>query len=76
MTHKEWQELRVRFCEHAGTEVSLQAEVAYPAENLPDLAPRVLHHRCSHGYACAIDSKGVCVWSGANPDYDPFQVDQ
>ena len=75
MAHKEWKELKVRFCEHAGDEVSLEAEVVYPAENLPDLAPRVLNHRCSQGYMCAIDNRGVCVWSGANPDYDPFQVD-
>ncbi len=73
MSVKEWQTLKVRYCEHAGTDVSLDAEVVYPAENLPELSPRVFAHRCSNGYLCAVNNQGVCVWCGKNPDYDPFQ---
>ncbi len=75
MAYKEWQALKVRFCDQAGEDVSLDAEVVYPADQLPDMAPRVLAHRCSHGYYCSVNGKGICIWSGANPDYDPFQVE-
>jgi hypothetical protein len=75
MSAKQWQTLKVRFCERVGQEVSLDAEVVYPSDQLPDLSPRVFAHRCSLGYECAVNNQGVCVWSGANPDYDPFKED-
>jgi hypothetical protein len=75
MAAKEWQKIKVRFCERVGQEVSLDAEVVYPADQLPDSSPRVLAHRCSLGYECAVNNQGQCVWSGANPDYDPFKED-
>ena len=76
MAVKEWQTLKVRYCEHTGSDVKLEAEVVYPADSLPDFGPRVFTHRCSLGYQCAINGQGVCVWSGNNPDYDPFQEDK
>ena len=75
MTKKEWQTLKMRYCEHSSSDVKLEAEVVYPADQLPDLAPRVFAHRCSMGTWCAANGQGVCVWSGANPDFDPFQQD-
>ncbi|MBM3151668.1 MAG: hypothetical protein FJZ96_05605 [Chloroflexi bacterium] len=67
-----WEVSKTCFCEHAGQEVSLEKEVAYPADFLPD-RPRILAHRCSHGLTCNQFNRPACLWAGANPDYDPFR---
>ena len=72
MAEKEWKVEKKRFCDHVAEEVSLEAEVVYPAEYLPDQTPRVLAHRCSKGMVCASFSQGTCIWAGTNPSYDPF----
>lgn len=72
MAYKNWQVVKVRYCEHAGTEVSMEAELVFPAEFLPDQQPRVLAHRCSRAIACNLDGRASCVWAGTNPLYDPF----
>lgn len=72
MSVKSWQVLRVRYCQHAGTEVGLEAEVVYPATWLPEQQPRVNAHRCSHAFACSLDGRPSCVWAGSNPSFDPF----
>ncbi len=72
MAVKTWQTIQVRFCDHAGCEVGLEAQVIYPAEFLPDQPPQVVAHRCSHGYSCMVDGRTSCVWSGTNPAFDPF----
>jgi len=69
---KTWQTIRVRFCEHAGTEVSLEAQMVFPPENLPDQPARILAHRCSHAFACNLDNRPSCIWAGTNPVFDPF----
>jgi hypothetical protein len=74
MAVKTWQPIRVCFCNHAGREVALEVEVVYPAEWLPDQAPRVLAHRCSNGIQCNLDDRPSCVWAGTNPAFDPFLV--
>ena len=76
MAIRDWQTLKVRYCEHVNTEVGLEAEVVYPADILPDQSPRLLTHRCSQGYECALENKGNCVWAGNNPDYDPFEEEE
>ena len=72
MALKTWQDVKVRYCDHAGCEVALEAEVVYPAEFLPDQPPRILAHRCSEAVRCMLFNKPSCVWAGSNPLYDPF----
>jgi hypothetical protein len=72
MAQKTWQTLKIRYCEHAGQEVSMDAEVILPAEWLPEGPPRVIAHRCSRAVDCNLDNRASCVWAGTNPGYDPF----
>ncbi len=72
MAQKTWETLKICYCKRAGMEVGFEAEVVYPAEFLPDQAPRVLAHRCSNGTECNQSSKAACIWAGTNPTYDPF----
>ena len=72
MAQRTWQTIKIRYCEHAGQEVSMDAEVILPAEWLPDGPPRVIAHRCSHAVDCNLDNRASCVWAGTNPAYDPF----
>lgn len=72
MAEKTWQTIKVVFCEHAGREVQLDAEIIIPADFLPDTPPRVGAHRCSHALACNLDERSTCVWAGTNPNFDPF----
>jgi hypothetical protein len=73
MSEKVWQPIKVCFCEHIGEEVAFEAEMVYPADLLPDQAPRVLAHRCSQGLACNQDGRPSCIWAGTNPMVDPFK---
>lgn len=73
MAEKMWITEKIRFCEHAGCEVALEAETIFPAEHLPDQAPRVTVHRCSKALDCMTDEKTACVWNGTNPLFDPFE---
>jgi hypothetical protein len=76
MTSKAWQTIKVQYCQHAGGEVSLEAEVLYPGEHLPEQGPRIVAHRCSRGVECGLLSEASCVWAGTNPTFDPFQEKQ
>lgn len=75
MSQRIWQPIKMCYCHHVDQEVSLEAEVVYPADILPDLAPRVFAHRCSHGVDCNLDGRPSCVWAGTNPAIDPFAED-
>ena len=72
MTVRTWQTVKVRYCKNAESKVALEAHIAYAPEHLPDQPARVFAHRCSHGAQCMLLQKGSCRWSGANPNYDPF----
>jgi hypothetical protein len=72
MSVKTWQPIKLQFCHHADQEVALEAELVYPAEWLPEQAPRVLSHRCSHAVDCNLDGRPSCIWAGTNPNIDPF----
>ncbi len=72
MAFSTWDTVKVQFCERTKANVGLEAELVYPAEFLPDQAPRVLAHRCSRSFACNLFSQASCVWAGTNPSYDPF----
>jgi hypothetical protein len=64
MSVRSWQTLKVTYCQHAGEEVALEAEVVYPPEWIPDGMPRVIAHRCSQGLTCNLDGRASCVWAG------------
>ena len=44
MAYRNWEVIKVSYCEHAGEEVALEAEIAYPATYLPEQAPRMFWH--------------------------------
>jgi len=71
MALRTWLVEAIKYCEHVGHEVALETEVVYPAENLPEQAPRVLAHRCSNGMECNLLDKPVCKLCGTNPVHDP-----
>jgi hypothetical protein len=72
MAVKTWQPMRIYFCHHVQQEVTLEAELVYPAEWMPYQLPRILARRCSNGLACNLDDRASCAWSGTNPAFDPF----
>lgn len=71
MAQKKWQTSKIRYCEHAGREITLDTQVVFPPEHLPDQPPRILAHRCSNGLECNLIEKMVCAYCGTNPDYKP-----
>jgi hypothetical protein len=73
MAEKIWQPIKTRYCNHAGCDVSLEAQKVYPAEHLPDQLPRILAHRCSKSMDCVLFQQATCVWAGTNPSHDPFK---
>jgi hypothetical protein len=72
MVEKNWEVLKVCYCQHVNKDVALEAEMVYPAEILPDQPARILAHRCSEGLACNCDGRAACLWAGTNPNFDPF----
>lgn len=72
MATRVWEPVQYCYCHHIGQQVALEADVVYPAENLPDMETRVLAHRCSNGMECNLDGRPSCVWAGTNPTIDPF----
>jgi hypothetical protein len=70
---RNWEIVKVRYCDHVGEDVSLEAETVYPADFMPDQPARVLAHRCSMGIHCMLMNKPSCMWAGSNPAFDPFQ---
>ncbi len=72
MSEKQWEPIKFCYCQHVASQVALEAEMVYPAEWLPDLAPRVTAHRCSRGIECNLDGRWSCMWAGTNPAVDPF----
>jgi hypothetical protein len=73
MAVRQWETLKIVYCEHACKNVGLEAEVIYPADTVFESQPRVVAHRCSSAYECATLNQASCVWAGTNPNYDPFQ---
>jgi hypothetical protein len=72
MAERTWQTLKIRYCEHAGEEIAMEAEVLLPATWLPEQAPRIIAHRCSRAVDCNLDNRASCIWAGTNPNFDPF----
>lgn len=74
MAKKEWKTIKLRYCEHAGDMAGLEVKVIYPPEVLPDQPPQIGGHRCTLGEQCMMTNTGNCMWSGSNPDVDPFEL--
>lgn len=72
MAEKTWEPIKQAFCQRVEEDVTLEAEMVYPSEHLPDQLPRILAHRCSRAMDCNQDSRVGCTWAGTNPGYDPF----
>ena len=72
MAFRTWQIEKIKYCENVGHEIALEAEVVYPAEEMPDQPPRIVAHRCSNATACNMMEKTACKWCGTNPDHDPM----
>ena len=69
-----WEAIRWQHCERVNARVALEAELVYPADILPDQAPRVLAHRCSEGLTCNQLDKQACCWAATLPGYDPLAM--
>lgn len=68
-----WRHLRSQVCERVEKTATLEAEVVYPADIMPDQPPRIIGHRCSEAVACNMIDKPSCVWAGTS-SYDPFLI--
>lgn len=73
MAKKIWQVEKTKYCEHVNEEVAIEVEVVYPAEYLPEQAPRILARRCSKAMDCNLMEKPACALCGTNPDIDPVE---
>jgi hypothetical protein len=71
MAEKTWQVEKIKHCEHVGHEVTIENELIFPAEFLPDTPPHVVAHRCSHATECNMIEHPVCSLCGTNPDINP-----
>lgn len=74
MSYRTWQTIKVSYCQRVGKEVEFQAEVVYPEGFQSDQPPRVIAHRCAYGVQCNLEGTPSCIWSGTNPNYDPFEA--
>jgi hypothetical protein len=72
MALQTWKTIKVRYCEHVGKQVGLEARLIYPAEFLPDQLPQIVAHRCSLAIACNLEARPSCIWAGTNPAFDPY----
>lgn len=70
MAEKAWQVNRVFYCDRVQQVVTIETELIYPADILPD-QPRVVARRCSNAKECNLYEKPTCVWSGTNPNFEP-----
>lgn len=70
MAEKVWEVTKVFYCDHVGHVVSIENEVVYPADFVPD-PPRVIARRCSNAGECNLYDKPACVWCGTNPNAEP-----
>ncbi len=74
MSVKRWETRKTIYCKQAQAQASLEVQVVYAAEHLPDQPPRVLGHRCSKSLDCVFCGPARCYWTGENPAYDPFNL--
>ncbi len=70
MAEKTWEVPKTFYCDRVGHLVSIENEVVFPADFIPD-APRIIAHRCSKASECNLYEKPACAWCGTNPDFKP-----
>jgi hypothetical protein len=73
MATKVWQVEKTKYCEHVQNTIAIETEVVYPAEFLPEQAPRIVARRCSKALECNCIEHPACSLSGTNPDLDPVE---
>jgi hypothetical protein len=73
MAKKVWHVEKTKYCEHVQETIAIEVEVVYPAEQLPEQAPRIRARRCSKALECNCIEHPVCSLSGTNPDLDPVE---
>ena len=73
MAKKVWQVEKTKYCEHLQEEVAIEVEVVYPAEQLPEQAPRIVARRCTKALEGNCIEPPACSLSGTNPDVDPVE---
>lgn len=71
MAERTWQTEKTFYCERAGQMVTIENEVALPAEYMPEQPLRVIARKCSHAIECNLIEHPVCSLCGTNPDLDP-----
>jgi hypothetical protein len=72
VAYRKWEIVQVRYCDHVGCQVALEADTIFPADHLPDQKPRVIAQRCTQAIRCMVTNKPSCIWAGSNPLFDPF----
>ncbi|MCB0117711.1 MAG: hypothetical protein H6634_09490 [Anaerolineales bacterium] len=73
MAKKVWQVEKTKYCEHVQEDIDIETEVVYPADFLPEQAPRILARRCSKALECNSMEHPACSLCGTNPDLDPVE---
>ncbi|MBI3169586.1 MAG: hypothetical protein HYZ22_13970 [Chloroflexi bacterium] len=73
MATKVWQVEKTKYCERMQETIAIEVEVVYPAEQLPEQAPRIMARRCSKALECNCIERPACSLSGTNPDLDPVE---
>ena len=73
MATKVWQVEKTKYCEHVQDTIAIETAVVYPAEFLPEQAPRIVARRCSKALECNCIEHPACSLSGTNPDLDPVE---
>ncbi|MBE7534353.1 MAG: hypothetical protein HS124_01290 [Anaerolineales bacterium] len=72
MAQKRWHVVEVCYCEHAGREARLEAQVIDPAESVADQPSRIVARRCSNAIECNVNEKIACAYCGTNPNHVPI----
>lgn len=52
-----------RFCAHANCEVVIKTTYIYPADIMPETAPRINQRSCSHYFTCSLQDKSACTFA-------------
>lgn len=67
-----WRPVQTKLCERVRKVATLELQLVFPGENLPDQPPHVRSRRCSLALECNQFDRATCVWAGTQPEYDPL----
>jgi hypothetical protein len=51
------------YCSHANCKVELKTTYVYPADIMPETAPRINQRTCSHYFTCTLQDKSACSFA-------------